>query len=191
MIRENREYRSIELATNEEDYIVEGYATTWDDPYVMYEANGVKYYEQIKRNALQGADKSDILFLYNHEGKVLARQKNGTLDVTEDDIGIKVRADLSTTSASREMYEEIKNGLVDQMSWAFTVSEDEYDRKTHTRSILGVKKVFDVSAVSVPANPSTTISARDYFGGVAEMEQLELTERKKKLLELKLKLEDQ
>jgi len=198
MIKDNREYRSIELRARdqiegeEKSYIVEGYATTFDDPYLMYEdGDGTKYYESISRNALKDADKTDVLFLYNHEGRVFARQKNGTLEISEDEKGIFVRADLSSTKASREMYEDIASGLVTQMSWAFTISADEYDKKTHTRNITGVKKVYDVSAVSIPANPGTSISARDYFNGVIEMEQAERLERerKQKLLELKLKLE--
>ena len=193
-VKPDREYRSIELRTKEdEDFIVEGYATTFDDPYEMYEdMDGNKYFERIDKDALKNADTSDILFLYNHEGRVFARQKNGTLEVKSDDKGIFVRADLSSTKASREMYEDIKSGLVTQMSWAFTVSDDEYDKKTRTRNILGVKKVYDVSAVSIPANPSTSISARDYFAGVSEAEKAERLEREKmkKKIEIKLKLED-
>lgn len=193
-IKTDREYRSFALdveAQNDENYIVEGYATTFEDPYEMYEIDGIKYYEQISRDALKNAIKNDIIFLYNHEGRVFARQKNGTLDVVEDDKGIRIRADLSSTKAAREMYEDIKSGLVTEMSWSFTVDADEFDRKTHTRTITRVKKVYDVSAVSIPANPNTSISARDYFGGVAEMEKAERLEREKnlKMLELKLKLE--
>lgn len=193
-IKTDREYRSFALdveAQNDESYIVEGYATTFDDPYEMYEIDGVKYYEQISRDALKNAIKNDIIFLYNHEGRVFARQKNGTLDVVEDDKGIRIRADLSSTKAAREMYEDIKSGLVTEMSWSFTVDADDFDRKTHTRTITRVKKVYDVSAVSIPANPNTSISARDYFSGVAEMEKAERLEREKnlKMLELKLKLE--
>lgn len=193
-IKTDREYRSFSLdveAQNDESCIVEGYATTFDDPYEMYEIDGVKYYEQISRDALKNAIKNDIIFLYNHEGRVFARQKNGTLDVVEDDKGIRIRADLSSTKAAREMYEDIKSGLVTEMSWSFTVDADEFDRKTHTRTITRVKKVYDVSAVSIAANPKTSISARDYFGGVAEMEKAERLEREKnlKMLELKLKLE--
>ena len=188
-IKENREYRSIELRVKEdEEFIVEGYATTFDDPYEMYEDwDGNKYYESISRDALKDADMSDVLFLYNHEGRVFARQKNGTLEVKGDDKGIFVRADLSSTKASREMYEDIKSGLVTQMSWAFTVKEDSYDRETHTRNILSVKKVYDVSAVSVPANPSTSISARDYFNGVIEAEKAERLERERQMQRIKIK----
>jgi HK97 family phage prohead protease len=188
-IKDNREYRSIELrAADTDEYIVEGYATTYDDKYEMWEdEEGNKYFETISRDALKDADMSDVLFLYNHEGRVFARQKNGTLEVKSDDKGIFVRADLSSTKASREMYEDIKAGLVTQMSWAFTVREDSYDRKTRTRSIDKVKKVFDVSAVSIPANPSTSISARDYFNGVIEAERAERLEREAQMKRIRIK----
>lgn len=192
MIRENREYRSVAemKPVDDEKFIVEGYATTFDDAYEMYECDGVKYYEKISRDALKNADMRDVIFLYNHEGRVFARQKNGTLEVKADTRGIFIRADLSSTTESRSIYEDIKTGLLDQMSWAFTVSSEEYNKDTHTRTITGIKKVYDTSVVSIPANPNTSISARDYFSGVAEMEKTERMnrERNKQLLEIKLKL---
>lgn len=166
------EFRAVEQTEEEApNYIVEGYATTFNDPYVLYEYQGEKYSEQIDRDALQEADMSDVIFLYNHEGMVYARMSNGTLEVSPNERGLYVRADLSKTQASREMYENIKAGLVTQMSWAFTVDEDSYDENTRTRSIMKIRKVCDVSAVSIPANPNTDISARAYWDGVIAEEQ--------------------
>ena len=167
-----------------ESYLVKGYATTFDDPYVIWEYDGIKYFEQIDRNALNDADMTDVIFLYNHEGMVYARQKNGSLDITTDDHGLLVEADLSGTKAARDMYEAIDSGLIDQMSFAFTVKDDELDRETHTRIIHRIGKVFDVSAVSIPANPGTDIaavSARSYFDGVIEAERAERLAREKAL----------
>lgn len=172
-------------ALDDANYIVEGYATTFDDPYTMFEFDGIKYMEQIDRNALVSANMDDVIFLYNHEGMVFARQSNGTLTLTPNDRGLYIRADLSSTEASRAMYESIKAGLVTQMSWAFTIEEDSYNEKTHTRSILKVAKVFDVSAVSIPADPNTSISARDYFNGVIEAEKAERLERERKIKEIR------
>lgn len=175
------------------DFYVEGYATTFNEPYVLYEYDGVQYKEIIDRGALEGADMSDVIFLYDHEGNVLARRSNGTLIVEPDDHGLFVAADLSKSAAARNMYEEIQNGLVTKMSWAFKVREDSYDRVTHTRTIKRMKKVFDVSAVSKPANPSTDISARSYFDGVIEAEKAErlaaqAAERKRQRLKLYLEV---
>ena len=178
-IKNDREYRMIQLPEmqfravedEEQPFVVEGYATTYDDPYTLWEFDGVKYQEKISRDALAGADMGDVIFLYNHEGMVFARMSNGTLTLESDDRGLHVRADLSSTEDSRRMYESIKTGLVTQMSWAFTIADDEYDESTHTRSIKSVRKVYDVSAVSIPANPNTDISARDYWDGVISAEE--------------------
>jgi HK97 family phage prohead protease len=173
----------------ESDYYVEGYATTFDKPYLLYEYDGNKYYERIDRNALAGADMSDIIMQYNHEGKVLARLSNKTLGVEITDKGLFTFADLSKSSAAKELYEEISNGLITKMSWAFRVSEDAYDRETRTRTILKISKVYDVSAVSYPANADTEISARSYFDGVIEREQREALERRRQILKIKLMME--
>lgn len=175
MVKNEREYRSaIEFrAADEGEFIVEGYATTFNDPYVMHEFDGIKYYEQVDRRAFESADMNDVIFQYDHAGKVFARQKNGTLFLNVDDHGLHVRADLSKSEASRQLWEEIKAGLVSEMSFAFSVAEDSYDQDARTRTIQRIKKVYDVSAVSIPANPSTQISARNYFNGVIEKEQAE------------------
>lgn len=192
MVRSEREYRTFKIEFRDqetfEDYKVRGYASTYE-PYVLFEWEGIQYSEQIDRNAFDGADMSDVIFLYNHEGMVHARMKNGTLTVKPDDHGLYIEADLSSTTQSRELFESIKTGLVDQMSFAFTVRTDEYDKKTHLRTIKQFEKIYDVSAVSIPANPGTDISAvsaRDYFNGVIEMEKAERLEEQR-LLELQKK----
>lgn len=196
-IKNNREYRNMRLelrekeGEEEQEYMVRGYASTFK-PYCMFEMDGIKYMEEIDAHAFDNADMSDVIFLYNHEGMVHARMKNGTLKLSTDNHGLFSEADLSSTTQSRELYEAIKSGLVDQMSFAFTVAEDEYDGETHTRYIRRIGKVYDVSAVSIPANPDTDIaivSARDYFNGVIEMEKAERLERAKKLELAKAKFE--
>lgn len=182
-IREGREYRSFSADSfhaveDNGGYIVEGYATTFDAPY-DFGYDGMK--ECIDRHALDDADMRDVIFQYDHEGRVLARQRNNTLSVTCDEHGLLVRADLSGSEQGRQLYEEISNGLVDRMSWAFIVDKDgwSYDRETRTSTITRVSKVFDVSAVSIPANDDTEIHARSYFDGVIEAEQQELLQREK------------
>lgn len=196
-IKDNREYRSMAMlltsnGTNKRfdtEYYVEGYATTFDKPYLMFEYEGVKYYEVIDRHALDEADMSDVIMQYDHQGKVFARNSNNTLYLNVDDTGLFTAADLSRSQAARQMHEEIDGGLVTKMSWAFTVAESKYNKDTHTRTITKIKKVYDVSAVSMPANPDTSISARSYFDGVIEMEKQELLERQKEVEIAKLKFE--
>ena len=192
--KNDREYRSLELleASGQSDdgkMMVRGYATTFDKPYMLYEVDGVKYYEVIARGALDGADMSDIIMQFDHQGRVLARISNGTLSVTPDEKRLNMEADLSRSDAAQAMYRDIKAGLVTKMSWCFRVQEDAYDRDTHTRTILKISKVYDVSAVSIPASGDTDISARSYFDGVIEREKAERLSRRRRTLKLMIDVE--
>lgn len=190
---DSREYRSMAMLAPaqtgekriESDYYVEGLATTWDRPYLIAEVDGVKYYERIDRHALDGADLSDVIMQYDHRGRVLARNSNGTLILDPSHTGgLFIAADLSKSDAARAMYEDISNSLITRMSWAFVVSEDSYDRATHTRTILRIKKVYDVSAVSRPANDDTHISARSWVDGVIDAAHREAMERRKQIIRI-------
>ena len=191
-IRNDREYRKAAPfeAREDESYIVEGYASTFE-PYVLYREGDVEIRERIDPNAFSESDMSDVIMQYDHEGRVYARQSNGTLEIGVDDHGLKVRADLSRTEGARQLYEEIKSGMITQMSFAFSIAEDEYDKKEHLRTVIKIRKLYDVSAVSIPANPGTEISARSYAEGVIEQERLERAEaeeRERKVRALKLRL---
>lgn len=201
-IKNDREYRNIgvfNLEQREENtepsYKVEGYASTFE-PYEMMEIDGEKYYERIDRHAFDEADLTDVVFLRDHEGRVLARTKNQSVQLNIDDHGLHQITNLGLTGASREMYEDIATGNYQQMSFSFIVAEDHYDKATRTRVVDRIKKVFDISAVSFPANAGTNIglSYRDYFDGVIEMEKAERLEAEKRQreiekLKLRLKLE--
>lgn len=115
---------------------------------------------------------------YDHEWRVYARTSNGTLLIEPDEHGLFIAADLSRSQASRELYEEIAAGLITRMSWAFTVAADEFDRETRTTTITRVKKVFDVSAVSLPADPNTEISARNLLNGEIKQTRKEFARRR-------------
>ena len=190
-----REYRALlqplsvggETKAFDTDYYVEGYATTFDAPYLLWEWDGVKYYEVVARGALEGADMSDVIMQYNHDGPVYARISNNTLLLRPDDIGLFTAGDLSKSTRAKQLYEEINSGLITKMSWSFKVAEDSYNRDTHTRTILKIKKIYDVSAVSIPANDGTVISARDYVHGVMDMIARESRERQIKALQTKIK----
>ena len=181
-IKNDREYRFNGAFNAESENIVEGYASTFE-PYVMFEdVDGEKYSERIDRHAFDEADMSDVVFLRDHTGRVLARTKNGTVQLEIDDHGLKTRTDLSRTGAAKEMYEDIKEGNYSQMSFSFIVAEDHYEKETKTRVIDRIKKLYDISAVAFPANPGSDIglSARDYFNGVIEAEKAERLEAEKK-----------
>jgi len=194
-IKPDREYRILSAPMEpaaDTDFVVRGYATTFDDPYVLYEYEGNQYKEVIDRHALDEADMSDVIMQYDHSGRVFARQSNGSLKLTPDEHGLKIEADLSRSAGAKELYEEIKAGLITKMSWAFSVDADEYSRSDRTRTITRVKRVYDVSAVSIPANPSTDIAARGYFDGVIEAEKaerLEAEQRERQKKKIKLLVE--
>lgn len=164
----------------ESDYYVEGYASTFNDPYTLFECDGIEYKEIVSPDAFSDTDMSDVILQYNHEGKVLARMSNGTLIVEPDEHGLFVAADLSGCQASRELYEEIQSGLVTRMSWGFTISASEYDRDAHTETLTKIKKIYDVSAVSIPADPNTEISARNLLDGEIERARAECARNRNK-----------
>lgn len=167
------EIRALEPATDSEDMLVEGRAIVYDSPTVMYEWDGVKYYEVIARGALDGADLKDVPFKYNHSDAVMvmARTRNKTLELAPDDQGLLIRARLANTTAGRDLYELIRRGDIDKMSFAFSVLEDSYNKDTRTRTIMKIKRIWDVSAVDTPAYADTSISARSYFEAQAEAER--------------------
>lgn len=176
-IRENREYRNLKSNFKFIDkellsYEVVGLASTFDDPYLLFEYNDafegkkVEVWEKVNREAFKEADMTDTVFQYNHGGHVFARTKNGTLELTATEEGLSVRADLGGTQGGRDMAEEIRGGYIDKMSIGFTVAEDvtvteeDPEKILVTRTITRVKKLYDVSAVDFPANPNTDINAR-------------------------------
>ena len=191
-LKDGREYRSLQdfaLVPREEgseEYRVKGTAVVFDTPTVLYECDGVKYCEIIDRHAFDGCDLSDVIFNYNHGGKVVARLRNKTLALHVTERGLEVEADLSGTQAGRELYEEIDGGYIDKMSFSFSVREAKYDSVTHTRTITKVKKLYDVSAVDIPAYEETSISARSFFTEEhgKELAALEQARRRKKIIAL-------
>ena len=188
-MKQDREYRNMELRLlqpeegQEKNYLVEGYASTYE-PYKMYSYEGVDYYERIEPTAFDDADLSDVVFRVDHEGRVYARTSAGSVKVWHDEHGLGQRTDLGRTQRAKELYADIEAGNYPKMSFAFTVAEDgdSFDRETHTRTISRIAKVFDVSPVSFPANPTTelSVSTRDYFDGVIEAERAERLEAEKR-----------
>ena len=178
--REFRSMRPLEIVRSEEgaeQFQVRGYATTFDDEYELYNDGEIILMESIAPDAFRNTDMTDVVFQYNHTGRVFARTKNETLKLTTDEHGLLVDADLSKTSASRSLFEDIDARLIDQMSFAFVVSTverttvEDTEARTYTvhRRITGIKKLYDVSAVDFPANPNTEISARSTIDGEIEM----------------------
>ena len=198
---DGREYRSMVMTVraldDSQDMVVEGYATTFNQPYLLYDGRYYKVWEQIAPTAFDECDMTDVIMQYDHAGRVFARNKNGTLTLAVDAIGLKMTASLGGTDIGRQLYQEIKGGYTDKMSFGFVVAEDqrvstvdhENDVETITRTITKIKKLYDVSAVSIPANDMTSISARRYADGVIDGIKAERLERANKRKKLNLLLE--
>lgn len=179
-ISSDREYRALVLAPAADDFVVEGDFSTYDTPYLLgsYEEPGyrVEVWEQVAKGSFDDTDMSDVIMQYDHEGRVFARKSNNTLEIELDDTP-HMRAMLGGTEIGRQLYEEIKGGYTTKMSFGFTVSSDERTQTEENkedgsvviktlRTITGIKKLYDVSAVSLPANDQTSISARTFSDGV-------------------------
>lgn len=190
MEKKNRDYRIVtefELRNVDlEGLFVEGYALTFDEPTVLFEYEGKQYKEVIDRHALINADMSDVIFNYNHSGKVMARTRNKTLELQIDQRGLRVKAKLDGTEEGRKLFEEIRGGYIDRMSFSFRIEDEEYDKKTLTRKLTKINKIYDVSAVDIPAYDTTTITARSYFLLQNEMIEKRNLQRKKLILISKL-----
>lgn len=191
---DGREYRNLAKVEareeNEESYVVEGYATTFEQEYTLWEEENYIVREVVDKDAFKNCDLTDVIMQYNHEGRVFARIRNNTLTVEPDEYGLKIRADLGGTEGGRELFDEIRGGYTDKMSFGFIVrkdsvteTEEDGGKTIILRRILDVKKVFDVSAVSIPANDTTEITARNFAVGAirkAETERLTRENLKKK-----------
>ena len=199
-IKSDREYRDFQLAIKEvEDgpMTVTGYATVFDTPYTLMEGEDYRMQEVVDPGVFEDANMADVIFQYNHEGRVFARQKNGTLRLSVDERGLLVEADLSGTEMGRNLYEEIKGGYTDKMSFGFTIAKDKWEesktedgRDLYTRRLLKIRKVYDVSAVSIPANDATSISVRSLTDGVIErirQERLEAEQMELERIRLQLR----
>lgn len=197
----DREYRSMTLAVEEraeeeqERMVVSGYASTFDEPYKLWEDDSVEVWEKVDRSAFDETDMSDVILQYDHAGRVFARIRNNTLTVSPDERGLFISADLSGTDIGRSLYQEIAGGYTDRMSFGFTVDEDTreiVDDRTSGKSIVmrtitKVGKLYDVSAVSLPANPGTSISARFLDGAIEEaraerLKAQELAEKREQIM---------
>ena len=198
-VKSEREYRDMtmeirsaedEEVEQEERKVVKGYASTFNEPYTLYEDDDWRFDEVVDSRAFDNTDMSDVIMQYDHEGRVFARMSNNTLTVVPDERGLLIEADLGGTELGRQLFEEIKGGYTNKMSFGFTVDGEERrdiknaDGKTVTvRTITSVRKLYDVSAVSLPANDATSISVRTLTDG--EIERIRAERLEAEALELR------
>ena len=186
-VKNDREYRNLAevLAPTEDEMIVRGYATTFNQPYLLWSYGTTELWEQVDSHAFDNTNLDDVIMQYDHEGRVFARTKNNTLVLRSDEHGLGIEANLGGTQIGRELYEEIKGGYTTKMSFGFTVKSDEWSKRTEDgiekelRTITEIGKLYDVSAVSLPANDATEISVRSLSDGVIERLNAERQERER------------
>lgn len=184
MEKRTQEIRMTEMRAiqNEENkMIIEGYAVVFDSPSHPIYGEWIEY---VDRNAFNGCDMKDVVLRYNHKDSfpIMARTKNQSLQLVADDRGLRITAELIDTINNRDLYKSIKEGLVDKMSFRFSVSKNDWDYSTTptTRRILQFDKIFDVSIVDEPAYEATEVYARS---------KEEIQEEKRKYKEQKLEFE--
>lgn len=145
------------LQEENDEMIIEGYAVVFET-----EADLGWCKEVISRDAFNDCNMSDCVFKYNHNDNclILARTRNKSLDLLVDSKGLKIRATLIDTTQNRDIYKMIKAGLLDKMSFAFSVRKQEWDYENDIRRITDIGQLFDVSVVDIPAYNDTEIYAR-------------------------------
>ena len=167
------------------DFYFEGHAARYEPYELCRGVDGKPIYERFERGCFDGCDMSDIIYQFDHMGKVMARTSNGSLIVEPDEEGLFVAGDLGRTATARAHYEDdLKSGMVTKMSWRFAVGDYYYDAENRTIVHKTVRKIYDVSSVSLPANNDTEISARAWVDGEiaqAARREAELDERRRKL----------
>lgn len=166
---------------NSETLLLEGTPCVFDTETVLYKGKYWEFREKIDKDAFKEADMSDVIFNFNHGGRVFARTRNKSLDLQIENDGLHMRARLKKQDRGHEeLYGDIQSGLIDKMSFAFTVKEqkvEEIERSDEPnleiRTITKIDRLYDVSAVDIPAYDTTSISARKAFNAESREREAE------------------
>lgn len=184
-----RDFRLSRIETRQadevEEIVLEGIACSFDSETVMYSCKDYECREKVATGAFDGCDMTDVIFNFNHCGRVYARTRNKSLEVWTENDGLHCRATLNANDEGhRQLYRDIQSGLIDKMSFAFTVKECSYEyieRQdepiVELRTITAIDKLYDVSAVDIPAYDTTSISARRAFDSERERREAESRQR--------------
>lgn len=170
------------------EYYVEGIAARYE-PYLLWDdGDWGKTYERFEPGCFDTTDMSDVIFQFDHAGRVFARNTNGTLVVEPTDVGLFMAADLGMTPQARDIHGDIVAKMLTKMSWRFRCGDYYIERTEGSKDVTivhtRIAKIYDVSVVSIPANDNTEISARAWIDGEiaqAARREAELDERRRKL----------
>lgn len=197
MIKEIRT-ATLSLTDNDESKMVlEGYAIVFNQETLIGDAKR-GFREMIMPSALKNTSMNDVPLKYNHMDNflVIARTKNGSLKLEVDDVGLRIRAELLDTQTNKDIYKMVQNGLLDKMSFAFTVNAQEWDRSGEIplRKITSIERLYDVSIVDLPAYEGTSIYSRSLDFVESELRAMDLEKEKerkelaRRRINLKLKI---
>lgn len=180
----NKEIRFAEVKFEETEgkMILEGYAIVFNqETLIGDEERGFR--EIVGPEALANAQMKDVPLKYNHMDSflILARTKNKSLTLSVDEHGLKVHAELLDTHSNEDVYKMVRAGLLDKMSFAFTVAKQSWDRseKVPIRKIESIDRLFDVSVVDLPAYEGTSIYSRSLDLVDAELKAMDVAKREK------------
>ncbi|WKY44168.1 HK97 family phage prohead protease [Eubacteriaceae bacterium ES2] len=174
------------------EMLIEGYAITFENP-ATHQYGDRKFTEVIKRGALDLTDMKDVPLRYNHNDTwmIMARTRNQSLQLIKDDIGLKIQASLIDTQSNRDAYKAIQEGLIDKMSFAFTIAENgdkwTMNENETVREVTNIDKLWDVSVVDTPFYDNTSIYARSLELLDNEKRRLDSL-KEQELLKLKIKI---
>lgn len=179
------ELRALDINDENDETIVEGYAAVFET-----ETDLGWCKEVISRDAFNDCNMNDCVLKYNHNDNclILARTRNKSLELTVDNKGLKIRAKLIDTTQNKDIYKMVKAGLLDKMSFAFSVRKQEWDYENDVRRITEIAQLFDVSVVDVPAYDTTEIYARNKESYEKDKEEYRKTKLEKEKLDLLLSL---
>ncbi|MCF7930511.1 MAG: HK97 family phage prohead protease [Acholeplasmataceae bacterium] len=195
MIKETR-LADVTLHEEEDKMILEGYALVFHNETLIGDEE-YGFIEEIDSRALSDTKMKDVPMKYNHMDSflIIARTKNQSLSLTVDNIGLKVRAELLDTNTNQDIYKMVRSGLLDKMSFAFTVDEQVWNREGRIpkRTITKIERLYDVSVVDTPAYDATSIYARSLESMELELKAMELAEQEQKsnIIKKRIKIKSQ
>jgi hypothetical protein len=190
MIKETR-LADVKFEETEGKMTLEGYAIVFNQETLIGDED-YGFVEEIDRYALENTLMKDVPMKYNHMDSflIIARTKNKSLTLSVDNNGLKVHAELLDTQSNQDIYKMVRSGLLDKMSFAFTVEEQSWNKegKIPKRTITKIGRLYDVSVVDTPAYDSTSIYARSLESMDVELKAMELEEQKKHVDVMKKKI---
>ena len=188
-----KETRLADVTLHEEDdkMILEGYALVFNNETLIGDEE-YGFLEEIDSRALSETKMKDVPMKYNHMDSflIIARTKNQSLSLTVDNVGLKVRAELLDTNTNQDIYKMVRSGLLDKMSFAFTVDEQVWNREGRIpkRTITKIERLYDVSVVDTPAYDATSIYARSLESMELELKAMELAEQEEQSIIIKKRI---